>query len=471
MKKSKRILAVMVGITFLVGLISGCGKEEKESGNNEEITLRFATTADMREHSVNVKNEILEEFTEKTGIKIELEESGTSDFRTWLTTQFAADRGPDIFQNNIYNATQDYQSGWTCNFKELYDEESKYEPGKAWKETLPEAIRERMYITENDVPGFPATTAVVRIFVNKDMVEEVGGKIPEDWEEFIDLCGKLKDNGKIPFAFPNATMSDMTWLWFNNSLCNQLQSDLIEKMDVSGNGYIEAAELCKGMDEGLIDFTDPQFTYVFELMKEFSQYWTSDFNGLDGKTALELFERGEVAMMQNLSIVLNDLEAVVGDSFEYVVMPMPAVTTDMNANALGKSVILGGQPDGIYCINKKLEEDPKKYEAAVEFIQYMTSPEVLTKYAEELNSIPVSNSCELPEALEGFRIIEEPLRAAWFTGLNNELSNFVHRAGQEYLADEITLDEFTEGLNESYKDTVETFKTENSWSADNNYGL
>ena len=234
-------------------------------------------------------------------------------------------------------------------------------------------ILERMYLTENDVPGYPSSTSVVRIFYNKTAFDNAGAKVPETWEEFMDACQKLKDSGITPFGFPNATIADLSWLWFNNSISGQLDSGLVDELDVSGNGYVELQEIAKGMEEGKIDFTKPELIKGFELMKDFSQYWTSDYNGLDQKTAIQMFERGEVAMVQAMSINLADIEAVVGDSFEYGVMPIPVITKDTYETAMGKSVILGGQPDIIFAINKNLENDDAKLKAAIDFSQYMSS--------------------------------------------------------------------------------------------------
>lgn len=343
--------------------------------------------------------------------------------------------------------------------------------GKAWKDTLPDYIRERMYITADDVPGYPTATSVVRIFYNKTMLEQVGAEVPETWAEFMDVCQKLKDADIIPFAFPNATIDDLSWLWFNNSVCSQMDAGIVDQLDVSGNGYVELAEICKGMDEGIIDFTDESLKASFELMKDFSQYWTSDYNGLDQATAVDMFARGEVAMVQAMSTKLESIETTVGDSFEYGVMPVPVITDETYEGALGKSVILGGQPDIIFGINKSLEEDEEKYNAALDFVQYMSSPEIQVRLAEELCRIPLANTVELPEKLSGFKITEEPLRMAWFTGINEKLRNYFHRAGQEYLADSITVDEFAETMNNSYKEVLDEIKAENSWSADNNYGM
>ena len=245
----------------------------------------------------------------------------------------------------------------------------------------------------------------------------------------------------------------------------------MDELDVSGNGYVELAEICKGMDEGKIDFTDENLKASFELMKDFSQYWTSDYNGLDQTTAVDMFARGEVAMVQAMSTKLESVETVVGDSFEYGVMPVPVITDETHEGALGKSVILGGQPDIIFGINKSLEEDEEKYNAALDFVQYMSSPEIQLRLAEELCRIPLANTVELPEKLAGFKITEEPLRMAWYTGINEKLRNYFHRAGQEYLSDSITVDEFAETMNDSYKEVLDEIKTENGWSADNNYGM
>ena len=107
-------------------------------------------------------------------------------------------------------------------------------------------------------------------------------------------------------------------------------------------------------------------------------------------------------MVQAMSTKLESVEAVVGDSFEYGVMPVPVITDETHEGALGKSVILGGQPDIIFGINKSLEEDEEKYNAALDFVQYMSSPEIQLRLAEELCRIPLANTVELPEKLAGF---------------------------------------------------------------------
>ncbi len=504
MKKKGLSVLLMCAVTSSM-LFAGCGepeqKEEPSSGNSAPateqagadenaggaentdaagsaggdfsgITLVFAQDLGTDETANNVTNEILQEYMDKTGVTIQFENQATeADYVTWLTTQFTASQGPDVYSGLIYNMTNDYEAGYLYNFKDLYEQESPYDPGKPWKDTLPESILERMYITPDDVPGYPSATSVVRIFYNKTLFDAAGAKIPETWAEFMEACETLKAAGTIPFGFPNASQNDLSWLWFNNSVCSQLNSQMVEALDASGNGYVELNEMAKGFDEGTLDFTSDRMKKSYEMMKDFSRYWTSDYNGLDQASAIDMFIRGEVAMVQAMSTDLTKISAGVGDTFEYGVMPVPVITEETSEYAMGQSVILGGQPNIIYGVNKALESDPEKLAAAIDFAQYMSSPEVQTRYADTINRIPLATSNELPERLAGFIITEDALRVPYYTGVSGELRDFFCRGGQLYLEGSYDTDEYAQYVQESFATVFETIKVENGWSADNNYGL
>lgn len=445
-------------------------KETAEEPQNSDITLVFAQDLGIDETANSITNEILQTYQEKTGITIQFENQPT-DYRTWLTTQFTAKQGPDVYSGILYDMTSDYEAGYLYNFAELYQQESAYDAGKPWKDTLPESISERMYLTDSDVPGYPSSTSVVRIFYNKNLFDAAGAAVPTTWVEFMDACSKLKEAGTTPFGFPNASKDDLSWLWFNNSICSQLNKDMTKNLDVSGNGYAELNEIVKGFDDGTLDFTSDQMKQAYELMKEFSQYWTSDYNGLDQASAIDMFIRGEVAMVQAMSTNLTSIAANVGDSFEYGVIPIPVITDETSEYAMGQSVILGGQPDIIYGVNKALESDPDKLAAAIDFVQYMSSPEVQTKYMEAINRIPLATSTELPERLSGFIITEDALRVPYYTGINGELRDFFCRGGQLYLEGSYSTDEFAQYVQESFATVLDKIKIENDWNAENNYGL
>lgn len=479
----KKLLGVFMCLIMTTVLFTGCKEQKtaenntnKETENKEEtgksdINIVFAQNLGPDELANNLTKEIISEYEEKTGVKVQFESLPPGDYRTWLTTQFSAGEGPDVYTGIVYDAVADYKSGWIYNFGELFEKESTYDPGQPWKETLPDSILERMYITEKEVPGYPSSTSVVRIFCNKDIFDAAGASMPTNWAEFMESCEKIKQSGVIPFGFPNATISDLSWLWFNNSVSSQLDSQIVETLDESGNGYVELGEIAKGVDENKIDFTKPQLQEGFDLMKEFSRYWTSDFNGLDQESAIDMFVRGEVAMVQALSTNLSSIKEIVGDSFEYEVMPVPAITKETSEYAMGKSVILGGQPDIIYSINNSLKDDDVKREAVIDFVQYMSSPEIQERFANEICRIPLATSTSLPDNLSGFIITEEPLRMPYYTGINEKLRNYFQRAGQQYLEGSIDSKELGSIINDSYKEVFKEINEENQWSKENNYGI
>ena len=182
------------------------GGEEVSAGDTDfsGVTLVFAQDLSTDETANALSEEIIKEWETKTGATVKFEKQPT-DYRVWLTTQFTANQGPDVYTGIIYDITADYEAGYLHNFKDLYDQESPYDTGKAWKETLPDSILERMYLTDNDVPGYPSSTSVVRIFYNQSLFDAAGVQVPETWDQFMDVCQKLKSAGTTPFAFPNAS--------------------------------------------------------------------------------------------------------------------------------------------------------------------------------------------------------------------------------------------------------------------------
>lgn len=434
------------------------------------VTLNFAMDLGTDANTVAVTESLIDAYEEATGITIDFKNI-SEDYRTWLATQFSANQGPDVYNGILYDMTVDYNAGYLYNFADLYEEESAYDPGKAWKETLPESILERMYVAEGTVPGIPTTSQVVRIFYNADMFKEAGCEVPATWAEYMEVCQKLKDTGYIPFGFPNASKGDLSWLWFCNSISNQLNHAQLAEHDISGNGYVELNEMVKAFEEGKLDFTSEPLKEGYQLMADFSQFWTSDYNGLDQSTAYDMFMRGEVAMVQGMSTNMTNFAEGSGGEFEIGVMPVPMISEETSQYSYGQSVVLGGQPDIIFGINKSCEGDEKKLEAAIDFVQYLASPEVQLTLCDAIDRLPLANSTELPERLKGFIIVEDALRTPYYTGVNNEWRDYFQRGGQMLLEGSLSLDDYCEYLNESFDTVCEQLMTENGWSAENNYGI
>ena len=95
----KRNLTVMCA-AVCAGLLGGIlpGEEVKAE---DKAKIVFAQDLDTDEKANKVMNEILTEYTEKTGTEIQFESLPSADYRTWLMTQFSAGQGPDVYTGII----------------------------------------------------------------------------------------------------------------------------------------------------------------------------------------------------------------------------------------------------------------------------------------------------------------------------------------------------------------------------------
>ena len=96
-KRNVAVLTAMLCAGMTAGLFTGVNAKA------DGVKLVFAQDLDTGEKANNVMNEILSEYTEKTGTEIQFESLPSADYRTWLMTQFAADQGPDVYTGIIYD--------------------------------------------------------------------------------------------------------------------------------------------------------------------------------------------------------------------------------------------------------------------------------------------------------------------------------------------------------------------------------
>lgn len=487
MKKStisRRQFMKAMGAASAAGMLAACGSDTTTSSTatststastdssastaTSDITLRYCYFNDDEPY-VSCIQSLIADYTAQTGIKIEELQVAYDDSLTYLATQFTAKQGPDVYYGIDTRAESDYNSGYVCDLSPYYSEVNPYD-GYSWRDSLADSVYERIVLADGAVAGYPSCTAMVRLFCNKEMFDAAGATVPETWVEFMDACEKLLASGVTPYAFPNATSADIDWFWFNNSLSNQLQPALIQAMDEDDSGFIVSSELVRAIDNGLTDFTSAGPQLAYELMMEFSQYWTSDYNSLDTATSKEMFAMQKAAMVTVHSTALTATQDLINGAFECTSMKIPYVSQDQYPDALGDSVVLGGQPDNLYMINKDLEGDPEKFAAALDFCWFMTSADACLRRLNECAAIPVSTTVDISEELAGYVLTEEPLRMQVY-GWDDNCRDVLTRGGQMMLEGSISTMDLGEMMNEAYTDYAANCMAEYGWSADNNYGL
>jgi multiple sugar transport system substrate-binding protein/raffinose/stachyose/melibiose transport system substrate-binding protein len=126
----------------------------------------------------------------------------------------------------------------------------------------------------------PLTVHFVPFFYNKAVFEEVGVTPPATWEEFLDVCEKLKAAGVVPIALGSRERWPAQF-WLDYPLLRTA-------------GPEARADLMAGK----VAYTDPKVVKAFELWKDLLDkgYFNEDPNAYDWAEASTMVGTGEAAM-------------------------------------------------------------------------------------------------------------------------------------------------------------------------------
>lgn len=461
--RNKKVYLLVAG-TVLLGSCIPVQAEEMPEG------LVFVQELEEDSRAREVYAEILQDYTEHSGVEILWETYPEEEYRQRIEESFEKEGGPDIYTGSLGDMTEDFKNSRLHNFLYLYDEENPYNSQGSWAEGLSDYVKHQMMLSSLEIPGFPATAQVPRILCNAELFEKAGAEIPETWEELLKACQMLSDYGTVPFAFYGESYEEPAWKWLMNSLSGQSAGSLAGLLDVNekDRGYVELNEFCKGIDKGIIDPGDNKILSSYDRMKELAAFWPEKAFDLKEEEALSMFARGEAAMVPADNHSLETMEEAV---FSVKAIPIPVITGETDENAVEKSVHCGGEPEMIYGIRASLKKDGEKFGRAVDFVQYMTSVQVQQRLGEELGILPSDSRAALPEELQGFAVTEEPLINPFFTGVSEEQSRELWEILRGYSVGEFDYAGLTEKLRSSYKDGVAAVRDAKGWSMINNYGI
>ena len=218
--------------------------------------------------------------------------------------------------------------------------------------------------------GLPYQFGPEGIWYRPSLFEKAGiTETPETLDELNEAVQKLKDAGIEPIAVGAAAGWPAAHWWYNFAL-QSCSSEVLQAANST------------------LDFSDPCFVDAGEGLKEFIE--TEPFNtgfaatapqegatssaGLvaNGNAAMELMGQWNVSVMTGL---VDDPDALLADLSWF---PFPAI-----AGAKGEPTAMLGGGDGFSCY----KDAP---DACVDLLKYITSDDVLTRFASEVGGIPSS---------------------------------------------------------------------------------
>jgi len=319
----------------------------------ETITLRFFHRWPEPEN-VAFFNSVVKDFEAlHPNIKIETNAAGDEPYKDKIRVLMASGEIPDIY----FSWSGEFGYKFARGGQALDITDAFY--NSDWPNTLiPAAVEPFKY--KGRLYGIPIRLDAKFMLYNKAIFAQYNLTPPTTWDEFLAVCETLKQNGVTPIGFGNELP------WAASHYIGELNAKLVPP-DVRFADYQLTTEPDKL-------FTDPGYVEAlqdFKLLMD-KGYFNDDPNALSNDVTRASFMAGKVAMAWHHLVEMQTISNGF-DPKEWGMFPFPIFT-----NGRGDQTLHQGAPDGFMIYSKT--QHP---EEAIEFLKYLTSPEVATRFVKE----------------------------------------------------------------------------------------
>ena len=370
----KKFLALLLAVLMVLSL-AACGQtatpndsqtadEPKESGTTEQpastpVTLNVVTSYGGDDGNRKNFEAAVKAYEEATGNKIN-DGSATSneEWKAKVLTDFETGSEPDVL---FFFTNADAEPFITANKVVSIDEIRAEYPDYAAN------MKESMMATAADGKHYsvPSSGFWENMFVNKTVLEACGVAMPGPdytWDRFLADCQTILDNGYTPIA---CSLFEVPHYWFefavmnNGTLANQLEVPTLNE-----DGTLHDDAVSQKWVAALNDLKE-----LYDL----GYFPKNTLTASDAET-VAMFGDGEAAFLIDGSWKVGYFNENHGDELEnYSVSFVPGKGERKATEAIG-GISMG------YFITRKAWDDPAKREAAVKFVETLTSDETLSTF-------------------------------------------------------------------------------------------
>jgi len=246
-----------------------------------------------------------------------------------------------------------------------YLDQPNWEGDATWRDTFMLGSLDR-YTYEGKVYGLPFAYFAYAVWYNKKMFAEHGWKKPETWEEFLDLCEKIKSADIAPVAFQGRYPGYA-----------QMVIDSIYYRIAGSKRHQEQQELQPG------SFENPDFVRTLGLMQQISlNHFQEGAMGMTHTSSQQEFFLGRAAMIFCGAWLKSEMLGKIPEGFALGTFNFPAVSGGKgDPSAVSFST-------GHYFVMK----DSRHPDVGVEFLRFMTSREMAGRFSKQR---------DIPTAIKG----------------------------------------------------------------------
>lgn len=290
--------------------------------------------------------------------------------------------GVDVFRNKIkllastksmYTLTQGYGRDWVEEYVKsgaLQDWAPILNADPEWKSIIkPQALDGISNIAGMELPvlPIPGNEMTLGLFVNASLLKEYNLDVPKTWDDLLNVCKVLNDNGIIPWAVGSA---DVWSSWPFNTFFRRY---------AGGN---DDYDLFRSFLAGTTKFNNPEFLKAAKRIKELvdAKAFPSNAATLNWAQAQELFNTKKAAMIGCGVWMCKPFSDALGDEGQVVFTGLPPFDDAPDNRASVESFTHQGMMLDVNTTGAKLE-------AVVKWEKFISTKEFAQKYVEDL-SIP-----------------------------------------------------------------------------------
>ena len=343
--------ATILAVTTVCALATGCTGGAPSSGGSDgdTDTLRYLIEEPEDAEAVQALEDHLADFTEESGIEVDLETLDLDTMRTVLQTQLRSEEGPDVFN---WGSGPSF-GGVLAEAGLLYDLTDAYAEND-WP--VYDFAKERVTF-DGKVYGIPGEMETIGIFYNADLLAEQGIEPPQDIEDLVAASAKLRDAGITPMA-----VGDQEG-WEGGHLLSMALSSLV------GSDGMEA------LLSGEKPWDSPEVVQALQFWKDANEngFLPESPTAVDYDTSLSYYYSGDAAMIPTGSWLVGEIDD--NTDFETGYIPFPGPD--------GEGIFTGGLGSGPF-----MSANTDAPEAALQLMDFLASEEHGQWTVENLHTIP-----------------------------------------------------------------------------------
>lgn len=231
----KFTVCLLIG-AMAASMLTGCGgsnsgssdsadaKESKEDSNSETMTIMM-NGSDSDAYMEGYRK-IIDGFNESNeyGVKVEIQNVVNSDYKTKLTTMMASDSETDIIFTWELGYLENFVNGNKIVSLQKYLDEDE-----DWKNSFNGGILDPLTY-DGEVYAIPTQQSTAIMYYNKAIFDEYNLEVPTTYDEYVQVCDTLKENGVTPVAlasYVSAVVKGGVFKYFGNSVIIAVSAVLV----------------------------------------------------------------------------------------------------------------------------------------------------------------------------------------------------------------------------------------------------